>query len=307
VRLGPPGAATAALGDGLAFFFAATAGARLHALLASWGLQPVGEAPPAGALADELLWDDAAAAAALVDPAGERTWSLAVEIAPDPPLFARLRAEVGREPRLAAGLAAGGALGLSLSALFTRDLRGVAVSWGALTVGGESFSLRAGERARWAEALLLGLGARFHRFDPHADPAPRALEALLARDGHTAYPRFAGALGPGGPALRVATDPRGAPVLLAGERPLARCARVVDEDARLAAAVYLSGAELLWAETDRPWLDGLADGESSALEQVFRVAEGGVSVLAGAEAAPSDGAGSALAFDRRRAPGGGRP
>jgi hypothetical protein len=304
VQVGPPGPATTALGDGLAFFFAATSGARLHALASSWGLGPSGEPPPAGPLGDELLWDDAAVS--FVDPSGDRTWSLAVEIAPDPPLFARLRAEVGREPRLAAGLAAGGALGLTLSALFTRDLRGVAVSWGAVSVGGESFSLRAGERARWAESLLAGLGPRFHRFDPHADPAPGALAALLAREGHGAYQRFAAALGPAGPALRAATDARGAPLVLAGERPLARCARVVDEDARLAAAVHLSGAELLWAETDRAWVDGLCEGEASALEQVFRVVDGGTPLGAGAGSDALGGGAGALSFDRRRSSGGPR-
>ena len=64
-------------------------------------------------------------------------------------------------------------------------------------------------------------------------------------------------------------------MLLGDGLPLRRHGARAIRDAALAASVHLSGADIVWAESDRPWLAAAIEGDASVLEQVFRVHPGG--------------------------------
>ncbi|MDP6935113.1 MAG: hypothetical protein QGG40_19480, partial [Myxococcota bacterium] len=76
-------------------------------------------------------------------------------------------------------------------------------------------------------------------------------------------------------ACRPAHGAGGDAILLSDDLPLRRWGQRARNRAALAASVHLSGAEIVWAETDEAWLDETVDGDGSALEQVFRVTPGG--------------------------------
>lgn len=94
---------------------------------------------------------------------------------------------------------------------------------------------------------------------------------MTSRDRYAASRAWQGALGPDHPHLRAARGPGGHPILLGDDLPLRRHGRRATEDASLAAAVHLSRADIVWAESDRAWLLQAVEGDDSPLEQVFRI------------------------------------
>ena len=102
--------------------------------------------------------------------------------------------------------------------------------------------------------------------------APRCRDL---RDHHAAYRQWQSALGPDGPHLRVARGADDRPTLLGDDQPLRRYGQAGQDRAALAAAIHLSGADILWAESADVLLKQAVESDPSPLEQVFSVSPTG--------------------------------
>lgn len=276
VDLRGPSPESTALGDAIELAFAALSEESLERLLRRWDLLGPGEAPEITGIPfpDQASWTDQTTARSLVADPSSPNLRVDVTLSLDPPLFGRLRTEAARDPRVGSALGQGGALTLSVGALFTQTFDTLALTIHAVRIGDESFPTREGERPHWMPRLLGALASRVCRHDgsrPISDTAASALDALLSQMHHEAWQAWSTALLPDGPVLRVARGPGGTPVLLGDDLPLRRHGARAIQDAGLAAAVHLSGADVVWAEAHRPWLAAAVDGDPSPLEQVFRV------------------------------------
>ena len=283
VDLKGPSPATTALGDAVELAFAALSTDGLDRLLRRWRLIAEDEIPEitGSPFPDQASWTDRSTARSLVADPDKPNLRVDITLSLDPPLYGLLRSESARDPRVGTALGQGGALSLSVGALFTRTFDTLALTLHAVRIGDESFPTREGERPHWMPRLLRALATRLHRHDAAtsaSDTAAAALEALLSQDRHDAWVAWSTALAPDGPVLRVARGAGGAPILLGDELPLRRHGARAVRDASLAASVHLSGADVVWAESARPWLAAAVDGDASALEQVFRVHPAGTSV-----------------------------
>jgi hypothetical protein len=283
VDLKGPSPAATALGDAVELAFAALSEEGLERLLRRWNLIAEGETPEITGtpFPDQASWTDRATARSLVADPAKPNLRVDLTLSLDPPLYGLLRAESARDPRVGTALGQGGALTLSVGALFTRTFDTLALTLQSVRIGDESFPTREGERPHWMPRLLRALATRLHRHDATtttADTATAALDALLSQEHHGSWQAWSAALAPDGPTLRVARGPGGAPILLGDGLPLRRHGAQALRDAALAAAVHLSGADVVWAESARPWLAAAVDGDASALEQVFRVHPGGTLV-----------------------------
>jgi hypothetical protein len=264
---------TTALADAVQLTFAAVSQDLLADLIGRWQLcgpeeQPeiVGEPFP-----DQASWTDTSAAGAIVGP--ERNLRVELSMRLDPPLYGSLRQQAAREPRLVAALSSGAELRLSVGALFTRSWDTMALTIHSVAFG--DVALTDQDRKRWGNRFLRQLGERLHRFVPSAAVGDIAMAALTSRDQRGAYESWAVALLPDGPSLRVISGPGGRSQVLANERPLARWGWQVQEQAALAAAIHLSGADIVWAETEEPEVAAAVEGDASPLEQVFVVSSAG--------------------------------
>lgn len=273
VDLAGPTPATTALGDAVELAFAALSEQALEALLLRWGLLGPGEQPDltGEGFPEEAAWDDQRAARALVADEQKRVLSVELTIALDPPLYGLLRGEAARDPRVVSALGQGGGITLGVGGLFTSTFDTLALSLQSFRIGDEAFPTRPGDRPRWLTRLLREIADRFHRYDPDADTAAVAMTAMTSRADFDAWEAWRAALQPDGPTLRAARGPGGLAVLLGDDLPLRRFGHQAERDAGLAAAVHLSRADVLWAESGRGWLVDTVDGDASALEQVFRV------------------------------------
>jgi hypothetical protein len=276
VDLKGPSPAVTALGDALELAFAALSEQGLTRLLRRWGLLGEDEDPEitGSPFPDQASWTDQQTARALVDDVDTPRLRVDVTLSLDPPLYGQLRTEAARDPRIGSALGQGGDLTLSVGALFTKTFDTVAITLHAVRIGDESFPTREGERPHWMPRLLRALSARFWRHDattPAHRTAAQAQAAMLSQRDYAGWQAWSRALQPAGPVLRVAHGAGGTPILLGDDLPLRRHGARAVRDAGLAAAVHLSGADVVWAEADRPWLADAVTGDASALEQVFRV------------------------------------
>ena len=107
-----PGPAATALGDAIALAFAAIDRDALDRLLTRWDLLgPDESAEIVGTpFPDQAIWSDRLAAGALVDDKGDRTITVNLGLALDPPLFGELRSQAARLPRLVTALSQGAEL-----------------------------------------------------------------------------------------------------------------------------------------------------------------------------------------------------
>jgi len=280
VDLQGPGPSVTALGDAMELAFAALSVPGLIRLLERWGLLADGEAPAITGtpLPEQASWTDTETARALVADIGAPHLRVDLTLTLDPPLYGLLRAEAGRDPRVGAALGQGSALTLSVGALFTTTFDTLAVTVHGLQIGDAAFPTRAADRPHWMPRLLRALSTRFRRQDlgrSAAQTAASARTAMLGQTTHAAYEAWTRALQPDGPRLRVADGPGGRPLLLGDDLPLRRHGARAVRDADLAALVYLSDTDIVWAESDRAWLADAVTGDASVLEQVFRVHSGG--------------------------------
>ncbi len=267
---GSPPAVTA-LGDGLELALGVLDPGRLQRLFRRWRLGDEVELLTDGPTVAQASWPEGEHLRPLL--AEGRTVRVDLAIEPDPPLFRRLREQAARDPRLAPALASGGVLHLSVGALFARSLDAVALSIDRFAVG--DVVLSRAEGGRFVEQTLASLGARFHRHDASDSVGVLALDALTSFGSHSRYAEWTQALQPDGPALRVVRGPAGAPLVLADERLLDRWGSRVRHAAALAGSVCLSGAEIVWAESEESLLTRGVEGAGSPLEQVFVVCSGG--------------------------------
>lgn len=277
MRLAGPGPTTTALGDAIELGFAALSHDGLHRLARRWGLVPE-QLPPDDTepgFPDALDWCDPIAAKAIVDPAAGRALRVELELHLDPPLFGQLRDLAGREPRVVTALATRPTIRLSVGALFTSTYDALAVHLQGFSVGEQAFPVHGKERPAWLDRFLRGLRGRFHRFDLSDDAPAQLLEAATSREAHASYLRWQAALGPEGPALRVARGVGDLPMVLGDDLPMRRFGQAGLDRAMLAAAIHLSGADIVWAESDDPMLHDAVRTDPSPLEQVFSVGPSG--------------------------------
>lgn len=278
-----PGPATTALGDALELFFAAFRADALTRLLRRWGaLGPDESAEILGApLPEQATWTDKVAARWV---AGEhRSLSVTLVLELDPVQYGVLRGLAAREPRMVTALSRAASARITVGGLFATSFDALAITVQSVHIGGESFPCTPGQRPPWMSDFLQGLGERFARHEPAevATLPERALGAEISWDRHAAWRRWQETLAPVLGTVRAARGPGGRPVLLADDQPLRRLGHAALSRAALAADACLTGADILWAETEEDWVEAATEGEGSALEQVWRVCrEGTIEVRA---------------------------
>lgn len=269
-----PGPAATALGDAIELFFAAlSAPALLRFLHRVELLQPdeqpeiLGEPHPV-----QASWRDRKAAEFQVVQ-GERSRTVTLELALDPPLFRTLSDQAAREPRLASALGAGGAVRISVGALLATSMDAMALTLSGFEVAGERFPTSEAERPAWMKHFLATLVHRFHRAETpgQADLPRRVLDVALSRDRHAAFQGWQRALAPHLGQVRPALGPGGRPELLADDLPLRRHGPAAVARAALAADAWLHAADVLWVDDGPDWIEQGVEGEDSPLEQVFRI------------------------------------
>lgn len=270
---GPSPAATA-LGDAVELFFGALSAPALRRFLHRVELlQPdeepeiLGEPHPV-----QASWRDRKAAEVQVVQ-GERSRSVTLELALDPPLFRTLSDQAAREPRLVSALGAGGTVRISVGALLATSMDAMAITLTGFEVGGERFPTADAERPGWMKHFLATLVHRFHRAGPASatDLPQRVLDVALSRDRHAAFQGWQRALAPHLGQVRPALGPGGRPTLLADDLPLRRHGPAALARASLAADAWLDPADVLWVDDGPEWIEQAVEGEDSPLEQVFRV------------------------------------
>lgn len=280
VDLRGPGPATVALGDAIELAFAALSTKGLAAWLTRVGLVDPGESPEIEGepFPTDAGWTDPITATGLLAE-GEQALRVEVELVLDPPLFGRLRELAAREPRVGTALAQRPTVRLAVGALFTSTHDALALSIQRFAVGEEAFPTSTADRPRWMGRFLRELARRFHRMDLCEECPSLLLEAATSRERYAAYQAWCGALGPDGPVLRAARGPGGLPVVLGDELPIRRYGQSGSDRAALAAAIHLSGADVVWAESADPLLDGAVEGDGSPLEQVWKISPQGATVV----------------------------
>lgn len=275
----------------LQLFFAGLLPERLPLVLVDLGFDP----DPEGIevlgqpLPDQARWTMPWAARALLADPGARNLKIRLSMALDPLQFRFLREHAGRHPWLVTALAEGARVEITVGWLFDKDHAAAAVSVLRVVLGEERVPVAGPESPNWLPAFLQGLARRFRALPlaggslPHAaeawlealtDPRPARLQAATKLAASLASPPFSlDAARPvrWGEQAAVVTGP--------AARPLAWSGPAAVEAVELAAAVHLSGAEILClrhpglqqpdAEATMAWLEHSATEPASALEQVI--------------------------------------
>jgi len=275
VRIQGPSPAATAVGDGLALAFSALSEAGLRATLHRWGLLQAGEdvEVQTNPLPVQAAWEDRQMAPFLVADASERRIQVKVELIPDPPLFAELRALGAKAPRLATALGADPVLQLDVSAFFAASWDVLSLAVQSFSVASERFPTTGKERPEWLTGLLLTMGNRFWHHQPVGEAAAVAMSAMTSAN-EQAHKDFLGwqqSLKEDLGTVRPVRGPAGSPVLLADEQPMRRFGRFGNDRTELSASVFFSGADILWAGLTDAWVEGFVHGDHSALEQVWRI------------------------------------
>jgi len=275
VRIRGPGPAATAMGDAVALAFAALSTPALIDLLQRWELLRPDEEPEveSNPLPIQATWEDQTLARGLVADKVERKLQVDLELAVDPPLFAELRALGGRAPRLAIALGPDVPIRLQVSAFFAASWDALSIAVQSFSVGEESFPTTGKERPEWLTQLLLKIGGRFWRHDATSTAAISAMSAMTSTrsDQHAGFLAWQRALAPVLGAVRPVQGPAGRAMLLADEQPIRRFGRFGYDRAAMAASVFFSGADLLWAGVTDDWVERFVEGEGSPLEQIWRV------------------------------------
>lgn len=295
--------------DALDVFFGALSPAGLRRAL--WRLR-VADTPDeiqvtGDPLPDQATWPWPDGARSLLEPDGDRTVRVAVDLTLDPLQFRRLREEAARDTDLLAALARAddtdaaaaaprraASVRLTIGWLFNRRFDAVTVGPVALAVAGAPISLGGTARPAWVGRFLQDLAGRYQRVPdlwhvagtpprPGAGMAAAWLDARTSAD--PARQRAQEALGRtlgeapfllpttlpvrwNGAGAEVVTGAHLEPLRTRGARALAHV--------EAAAAVHLSGAEILGfsdashlGDDVRAWLGHQALDDGSPLEQVF--------------------------------------
>jgi len=304
VTLAGPGPQVTALGDAIELGMAALSWQALQRLCRRWGLiaqDAVLEHEDDG-LPDAVADTDPDAAVALLDPGGQRAVKVELQLALDPPLFGQLRELAVREPRVVTALSARPTVTLSVGALFTSTHDALAITLHGVSVGEQPFPVHGPERPAWLDRFLRSLRRRFHRFDVTDDLPAELLAAATSRARHADYRRWQAALKPDGPMLRAARGVGDTPMVLADDLPIRRLGHAGEVRARLAAAIHLSQADVVWAEPGGAveLLRQAVEGDASPLEQVFCVCPDGELQVEAIVDAPAAALGGRRAWGERR-------
>jgi hypothetical protein len=279
VRVQGPSPAATALGDGLALAFAALSTPVLTALLERWGLLEPEEAPEVetNPLPIQAAWADRTQAPSLVADHMDRRLQVTVDLVPDPPMFADMRALGAKAPRLSSALGADSLIQIQVSGFFAASWDVLSLSVQSFSVGDESFPTTGKERPEWLTQLLQRIGERFVIHPPSGDSAQLAMDAMTSSSAqaHAGFLRWQRALEPDLGTVRPARGPAGRPMLLSDDLPLRRFGRFGLERAGLAVSAYFSGADVMWAGLCPSWSEACVEGEGSALEQVWRITRSG--------------------------------
>ncbi len=293
---GSPRARTG-VADAITLAFAAWDRSLLEGLLRRWGcVDPVITGDP---LPEAAQWSGAPGLAALVEHPEEGLLTVSLTLALDPPQFGRLRKEAVRDPRLVEALGEGAHLVVRIGARFSPGFDALALDPLAFIVGDAAFPIAGTERPTWMTPFLRGLGARCAR-----GPAPasmwaeraaswRASDLVSLRRGLAALHGPPFDLGevvalPDGLAVFVEKSPDTpttpidrtlVPLALQGQMtgaalvPLALYGDTIRAAVGLAAAVHLSGADVLIVDDPPPgweaWFAEQAEAEASPVEQVL--------------------------------------
>jgi len=300
VRLpsGPPGRAIAAA---LGLWAASLGGDDLPGLLVSLGLASSTDGVdvteergvPVG-----VSWDLVGASASLREP-GQRRFGVEVTVALDPPLFAALREEAVRDPRLIQALGHGLRMRVKVGWMLTLDGLSATIGVLGLRVGTVDFPVTGSDAAPWAPRVLAKLGRRVGRVceeeplmavvervrlalrgpDPSARVRAQRLCDALAR-----APFRSGRLALVDQPLVDLAD-LVVPVFGDALVPLARFGPAAAHALRLTEAALLRQPDVLMVQAvgggaPRPaglvrWLTGCVNGPDATLEQVWLVAGGG--------------------------------
>ena len=285
VHVQGPGPEATALGDALQLAFAPFHVPTLVRLLTEWGVagdpEDAAELEIEGeGLPSELhfhLDEDAEALRELVADPEQRSLSVELDLELDPPLHGKLRAMARRQPGVLEALGDGGLVHLHTSVLFTRSFDVLALHVHPLRIGRVEVLVEGRESPPWVTPLLEQLAGRFARVSEQWPPLEVVRDAANSRRQHERYRAWQQAFDESYGLVRVATEGRGRATLMADDRAARRHGEVLARKARLATAAHLLGADILWVESEDPWVDGLVEGDSSPLEQVFRVQAEGVS------------------------------
>ncbi len=129
-------------------------------------------------------WDRVGAMASMLE-AGERRFGVEVSLDLDPLLFASLREQAVRDPRLVSALGQRLTMKVKVGWLLTRDGLGCTIGVLALSVGGVEFPVSGSEKAAWATSILRDVGRRVARVrwsDSASQVATRISEAARCTD-----------------------------------------------------------------------------------------------------------------------------
>ncbi len=249
-------------------------------------------------LPDQARWQSPHAARALLQGNSERTIKIGIQLQLDPLQFRFLREHAARHPWLVTALSEGARAELTLGYLFDRSLTAASVSILSVVLGEERVPVAGKESPRWLPEFLAGLARRFRCLPVAGGSASQAAAAWLAAMEHpdpsrrAAFERVRACLQAApfgidsprpvrwGDQAQVVAGPQG--------KPLAWLGPAAVEALELAAAVHLSGAEILtlrYPGRQQPepalalrWLADQATEPGSPLEQVLLL---GVSHLGG--------------------------
>lgn len=201
-------------------------------------------------------------------------------VAPDPPLYGRLREHAVRDARLVTALGQESQLHVKIGLRRLRGAGAITLDLLGARIGDVAFPIAGKERPAWLPAFLAEVGRRVHRVAlDEPPPLRRLLSAGLARnpERRAAWDRAAKALHEdfGLESVALALE-HGAPDLVFGEASWP--SRLLDRAGRdalhLVSACFLDQPDVLVVpdtlhDDVRAWLDARTEGDEAVLEQVL--------------------------------------
>lgn len=254
-------------------------------------LAPMGWAPSGEPLLDDDTHDvlqlrgfAPTAIESLLDDPDARSIEVEVAIAPDPPLYGRLREHALRDPRLVAALGEEASLHIKAGLLFDRAHRDASPDLLGARMGDVAFPIAGKERPSWLPKLLADLAGRIVVVDLDEPIAAVVARLEAAATSHRADVRAQWARAEATlqavpfalPAPRWLRDAQGTPTLAFGDdlvslrhlgRPAAEALRLVEAALLRTPDVLVLGSPV--APEVRAWLEGCTEGDDATLEQVL--------------------------------------